>query len=95
MPNAQSINHDLGKRLQALALAKLSDVLKKTGSEVEFKITQRQLQEYRKKRFHDYVNKLAIAVIIQKLVPNLSLNMFKMLLGQEVLPNLPPKSKPL
>ena len=43
MPNAQSVNHDLGKRLQALALAELSDVLKKTGSKVEFKITQKTI----------------------------------------------------
>ena len=43
MPNAQSVNHDLGKQLQALALLELSDVLKKTGSEVEFKITQKTI----------------------------------------------------
>ena len=39
MLNVQSVNHDLGKRLQVLALVELSDVLKKTGSEIEFKIT--------------------------------------------------------
>lgn len=41
MPNAQSVNHDLGKRLQALALVELPDALKKTGSEVECKVTQK------------------------------------------------------
>ena len=43
MLNVQSVNHDLGKRLQVLALVELSDVLKKTGSEIEFKITQKTI----------------------------------------------------
>ena len=98
MPNAQSVNYDLGKRLQALALAELSHVLKKTGSEVEFKITQKIIA--------------AIAGVSQKIVSRLcqqarnrgynpeistelKLEYFKMLLSREVLSNLPLKSKPL
>lgn len=43
MPNTQSINHNLGQRLQALALVELPNALKKTGSEIECKVTQKMI----------------------------------------------------
>lgn len=43
MPTPQSINHDLGQRLQALTLAELPDALARVGSDVETKLTQRMI----------------------------------------------------
>lgn len=39
MSNTQSINHNLGERLQTLALTELPNALKKTGLQIDCKLT--------------------------------------------------------